>query len=184
MLPLPRSSPEGVFRSVYADYLAYYQYRGEPRSRLRALLVPRLLTNPSMHATMLIRLALLSPRPLGFVWRNILISKHSIDVDRNSTIGGGLMLAHPFGIVLGGGVTIGTNVLLSHNVTLGAARTPRPGEQLPFPVIGDRVVIHPNTVVAGGIHIGEDSVIGANSFVDCDLPPGSVYRRGEIRTRR
>lgn len=172
-----------MLRSIYADYLAYYQHRLEPRSRLRLLAPLRMLVNPSIHATILIRIALASPKPLAFVWRNVLISKHSIDIDRDCVIGPGLMMSHPFGIVLGGGVTIGANVLLSHNVTLGAARTPRPGERLPFPVIGDRVVIHPNSVVAGGVHIGDDTVIGANSFVDHDLPARSVYRRGEVLTR-
>ncbi len=148
---------------------------------MRRLALPRMLVNPSLHATLLIRIALAGPRWLAFVWRNVLIAKHSIDVGPGCTIGPGLMLSHPFGIVLGPGVVIGENVLLSQNVTLGAARVPRPGEQLPCPVVGDRVVIHPNTVVAGPVRIGDDSVIGAGSFVDSDVPPRSVFRRGEVR---
>lgn len=166
---------------IYADYLAHYGRRGESSARLHLLGPLRMLINPSMHAAILIRIAVASPRACAFVWRNILLSKHSIDVDPKCVIGAGLILPHPFGIVLGPGV-IGANVLLSHGVTVGAARVPRPGESL-FPVIGDRVVIHPGTVVAGAIRVGSDTVIGANSFVDHDLPPHSVYRRGDVQTR-
>jgi serine acetyltransferase len=167
---------------VYADYLAFYHHREESPRRLRLLALPRILANPSMHAVLLIRIACASPSALGFVWRNVLIAKHSIDIYRTPTIGPGLMLSHPFGIVLGG-ATLGENVLLAHNVTIGSARTPRRGEEIPFPVIGDRVIVNPNSVIAGGVQIGSDSVIGANCVVDCDMPPNSVYTRDTLRTR-
>jgi serine O-acetyltransferase len=173
----------GRFLSVvYADYLAFYHFRGESEQRLRALALPRLLTNPSMHAVILIRIAIASPRALSFVWRNILIAKHSIDLYRKPTIGPGLMLSHPFGIVLGN-ATLGENVLLAHNVSIGSSRTPRRGEEIECPVLGDRVIVNPGSVLAGGITIGSDSVIGANSVVDCDMPPNSVFSRGEVRVR-
>ena len=170
------------FELVYSDYEAFYHSRGESRARLRALVVPRILVNPSMHATVLIRLVATSPRALIFLWRNILIAKHSIDVYCRPTIGPGLILVHPLGIVLGGG-TIGSHALIAHNVSIGAARTPSPGDEVPYPVIGDRVVINPGSLVVGGIEIGDDSVIGANSIVDFDMPPGSVYTRGRLRPR-
>jgi len=179
---MSRSSPSGFLRSVWADYRAFYAFRGEVPGRLRLFAAPRILTNPSLHAVILIRIAAASPRPLKFVWRNILITKHSIDISRDPVIGPGLMLSHPFGIVLAD-VTIGANVLLAHNVTIGSARTPRPGEEVPVPVIGDRVVINPNSVIAGGIHIGADCIIGANSVVDCNMPPNSLFTRGKARTR-
>jgi serine acetyltransferase len=182
MRHVSRTSPAGFRRSVYADYEAFYAFRGESPARLRALAALRILTNPSMHAVILLRIAACSPRPLDFVWRNILISKHSIDLYRKPVLGPGLMLSHPFGIVLGG-VTIGEGVLLAHNVSIGSARKPRPGEEIAFPVIGDRVTINPNSVVAGAITIGDDCIIGANCVVDCDMPPGSVFARGELRLR-
>jgi acetyltransferase-like isoleucine patch superfamily enzyme len=39
--------------------------------------------------------------------------------------------------------------------------------------IGGRCYIGPNTVVCKGVTIGDGCVIGANSFVNCDLPSGS-----------
>ncbi|MEY2513741.1 MAG: serine O-acetyltransferase [bacterium] len=177
---MPQTAPDGFFASVYADYLAYYQHNAESEQRLRTLAPLRMLVNPSLHATILIRLLLASPRPFAFVWRNILIAKHSIDVQRGSVIGAGLMLPHPLGIVLGK-ATVGGNVLLAHNVTLGAARMSGPGNEQDFPVIGDRVVISPGSIVAGGVRIGADCVIAANCIVAEDMPPGSVFSRGRLR---
>ena len=179
---MSQSAPDGFLASLYADYAAYYQHKAESPRRLRALAVPRMLVNPSLHATLLIRVTLASPRPLAPLWRNILITKHSIDIHRGSAIGAGLMLPHPLGIVLGK-VTIGSDVLLAHNVSLGAARISRPGEEVQFPTIGDRVAIGPNSIVVGGVHIGDDSVIGANSVVAEEMPPGSLFTRGRLRPR-
>jgi serine O-acetyltransferase len=177
-------SAGGFFSLIYADYQAFYRFRAESRWRLALLAPLRMLVNPSMHAVILIRIWIASPRPTAFIWRNILIAKHSIDVFGKPSIGPGLMLSHPFGIVLDN-VTIGKDVLMTHNVTIGAIRGARPGEEHnpELPIVGDRVVIYPNTVIAGGVRIGADSVIGANSLVDHDVPPGSVFSRGEIRTR-
>ena len=177
-----RTAPAGLLASVYADYLAYYQHSGESPRRQRLLAPLRMLVNPSLHATILVRLTLASPRQLAFLWRNLLITKHSIDIHRGSVIGPGLMLPHPLMIVLGT-VTIGSDVLLAHNVSLGASRMKLAGAEVEFPTIGDRVVISPNSVVAGGVHIGDDCVIGANSVVSEDMPPGSVFAGGRLRTR-
>ena len=43
------------------------------------------------------------------------------------------------------------------------------------PVLKDRVVVWANSVICGGVVIGENSIIGANSLVVKDVPPNSVY---------
>jgi serine O-acetyltransferase len=136
-----------------------------------------MIFNPSLHAVVLIRLSLAGPRALFFIWRNVLIAKHSIEVGPGCTIGPGLNLPHPFGIVIGSGTTIGDNVMLYHSVTLGTRRAPRQGEVLGVPVLGSNVVVHTNAVIAGHVRIGAGSVIGANSFIDSDVGPGEVVRR-------
>jgi len=40
-------------------------------------------------------------------------------------------------------------------------------------VIGNRCYIGPNTIISKGVKIGEGSVIGANSLVVADIPPGT-----------
>lgn len=165
-------------KMVYADYLAHYYRRMGPAWKMRLLAVPRMIINPSLHATILVRCFLASPRWLGFVWRNLLITKHSMDIGRGCQIGPGLHLPHPFGVVLGTRVRIGTNVMLYHNVTMGVSRAPKVVDDDSIylvPSVGDNVVVHPNCVIAGGVFIGDNAIIGANTFVDRDVPAGTTF---------
>lgn len=172
----------GLGRLIYSDYVAHYYHSAESSRRLAVLALPRMLANPSLHATILIRLSLFGPRAIFFVWRNLLIAKHSIEVGPRCRIGPGFNLPHPFGIVLGTGSTVGSNVMLYNNVTLGTRRAPRPGEILGVPTVEDDVVVYPNTVIVGAVTVGTAATIGANSFVDADVAAGSVVRGGIART--
>ena len=107
-----------------------------------------------------------------------------MDISRECQIGPGLHLPHPFGIVLGTGVRIGANVMLYHNVTLGVSRAPKVGDDDSIylvPSLGDDVVVHPNSVIAGGVTIGDGATIGANTFVDRDVPAGMTFHRDVAR---
>jgi len=168
----------GLRALVAADYAANYGEEEGSRGRRALLAVARVVSNPSMHATILVRLLIGSPRWLSWVWRNLLITKHGIDVHRDASIGPGLALPHPFGIVIGTHVGVGSRVTLFHHVTLGVRRLPKPGElqsgRRMTPVVGDGVVVYPNSVVAGSITVGARAVIGACSYVDHDVPAGAV----------
>lgn len=189
----PRSG--GLVSLIASDYLAYYgsptparvkwnvwasRKGGSPR-RLALLFLPRLLSNPCMHATLLLRLATHTPAPLISFWRTILIAKHSIDVQRDLEIGPGLLLPHPFGIGFGSGVRIGSNVTILNGAMLGGdtglgGKQPRPGEpdvQL-CPAIGDDVVIFARATLVGGINVGDRAVIGAGAWVDRDVRARAV----------
>lgn len=50
--------------------------------------------------------------------------------------------------------------------------------------IGDRCYIGPNVVVQKGVTIGDGSVIGACSFVDRDIPPGTLAHGVPCRPQR
>ena len=43
-----------------------------------------------------------------------------------------------------------------------------------MPIIGDNVSIGSGAIVVGAIHIGNNVVIGANSYVDKDVPDNTV----------
>jgi serine O-acetyltransferase len=68
---------------------------------------------------------------------------------------------HPTGIVLGDYVTLGENVIIYQNVTIGLKK--RTEES--YPTIDNDVVIYAGAVVVGDIHIGSKSKIGANTYV-------------------
>jgi serine O-acetyltransferase len=84
-------------------------------------------------------------------------------------------------------VIIGRNVTIFQNVTLGARRrhTRADLQRLRItPRIEDGVRIFAGSVVVGAITVGAGTTIGANSYVDCDLPPESMVRGGGGSVRR
>ncbi|MDW8261939.1 MAG: hypothetical protein RMJ35_05385, partial [Phycisphaerales bacterium] len=86
-------------------------------------------------------------------------------------VGRRVRIWHFGGMVLGAR-EIGNDVHIRQNTTMGVAR--RGDSPLLKPIIEDRVDIGAGAVIAGGIRIGHDSVIGANAVVLKDVPPYSV----------
>ena len=172
---------DGLVRLILSDCRAFSDLRGDSARRRRLLLVPRLLLNPSLHATVLVRLSNASPRWLHWLWRNILIWKHSTEVVHRSSIGPGLILPHPFGIAIGRNVRIGRGVTIAHNVSIGANF----GSE-GVPIIGDGVVVCTNAMIFGAVEVGERSILGAGALVDFDVPAGAVVAaaRGQLLERR
>ncbi|MGI8803250.1 MAG: serine O-acetyltransferase [Solirubrobacteraceae bacterium] len=83
------------------------------------------------------------------------------------SIGPGLVINHGFGSVLMAR-SIGADCFISHGVTLGLSNKGGP------PVIGDRVTLHVGAVVIGPVTVGDGAIVGANSLVLGDVPPGAV----------
>jgi len=80
-------------------------------------------------------------------------------------------IGHSVGIVLAK-ATYGNYLVLYQNSTVG-----RHKDQIP--VIGDRVVLYPNTAVIGRSVIGSDSVLSQGvSAVNKTVPPGVIAFRG------
>lgn len=67
--------------------------------------------------------------------------------------------------------SIGNDVHIRHNTTMGVART---FQNFELPIIEDRVDIGAGACLLGSIRIGHDSIIGANAVVLKDIPPYSV----------
>lgn len=186
--PDQRRRGGGLRRLIVSDYLACYHQRGESPRRLALLFGPRLLANPELHATALMRIALSGPRALFPLWRTVLLAKHSIDIMPEIEIGPGLRLPHPFGICLGWALVIGTGVTIYHNVSIGSEARPEdlraerhephvPKSQWrPCPTIEDGVVIYMGSSIIGPITVGRGAVVGAESFVDRDIAPGEIHR--------
>lgn len=105
-------------------------------------------------------------RRIIWYWTTIFFSS---DVDPEVQLGPGLYVPHPLGIVIGGSVTIGSNVSILQNVTLG-----RTGIEHGDPTIGDEVELGAGAVVLGAIIVGDGAKVGANSVVLKDVPAGAV----------
>lgn len=175
-----------VWRLFVSDYERGYAFKRESPARLRALMIPRMLTNSSLHANLLIRLMVGTPRWTSYLWRRLLISHHACDVARDITIGPGLELPHPFGIAIGGNTRIGANVCIHHGVSIGPVRgrwiPGTSGDADATVVIEDGVVLFPySQILAVNKRIGAGAEVGALQIVTDDLPPGARVTRAGVR---
>jgi serine O-acetyltransferase len=72
----------------------------------------------------------------------------------------GLVLPHPYGVVINSNSLIGANCTIYQNVTIGSDKHGN------VPVIGNNVTIFPGAVLIGNIKIGDNCIIGANTFIN------------------
>ncbi len=93
-----------------------------------------------------------------------------IDLSYVVRVGRRVRLWHHGGMVLGARA-IGDDVHIRHNTTFGVLNRRELGGK---PIIGDRVDVGVGACVFGAVTVGDDSVIGPNSVVLRDVPPGSV----------
>ncbi len=101
----------------------------------------------------------------NFILKNKL-SKRGISIPNNLKCKN-LFFPHPFNIIIGKEASIGNNVKIYHNVTIGQKN----GK---YPKIGDNVIIYPNSILIGDIKIGDNTIIGAGSVVISSFDNDSV----------
>ncbi len=97
-------------------------------------------------------------------------SKTGIEIHPGASIGKNFFIDHGTGVVIGETAIIGNNVMLYHNVTLGALNFTK-GKR--HPTIEDNVTIGTGSIILGDITIGANSVIGAGAIVLKDVPKNS-----------
>lgn len=93
--------------------------------------------------------------------------KFDIQVHAGAKIGYGLYLGHGMSMCVNSRCIIGNNVNLSQMCNVGT----NAGNQA---IIADNVYIGPMSCLIEGIHIGENSLIGAGSIVNKDVLPNST----------
>jgi len=140
------------------------------------------LTYQGLHAILLHRVAhALYVRGVPFLPR--LISQIArlltggIEIHPGAKIGKRFFIDHGSGVVIGETTEIGDDVMLYHQVTLGATgwwKDMKEGRVKRHPTIEDHVVIGVGATILGPVTIGRGSKIGALSLVLHDVPPNSV----------
>lgn len=140
------------------------------------------LTYQGLHAILLHRLAhKLYDRNVPFIPRLISqfgrIVTGGIEIHPGARIGKRFFIDHGTGVVIGETTEIGDNVMLYHQVTLGATgwwKHRGDGRVKRHPTIEDNVTIGVGASVLGPITVGHDSKIGAMALVLESLPPHSL----------
>ena len=96
---------------------------------------------------------------------------YACSIASTARLGGGMILPHPQGIVIGPGVVVGPRCWIFQNVTIGGAPM-RPG----MPTIGADARIFCGAVVTGPVTLGDNVMLGANAVVHRDVPSRTLVR--------
>lgn len=107
--------------------------------------------------------------------------KTGVDIHAGATIGEYFCIDHGTGIVVGETTTIGNHVKIYQGVTLGAKSFKLDESGNPVkgikrhPDIGDNVVIYANATILGGdTKIGDNCIIGGNTWLTHSVESGKV----------
>jgi putative colanic acid biosynthesis acetyltransferase WcaB len=92
-----------------------------------------------------------------------------IDIPDRVRAGKGLNVWHGQGLIIHPKCILGENVQVRHNTTIGQKHD----HELP-PRIGNNVNIGPHCIILGDILVGDNSIIGAGTFVNKDIPANSI----------
>ena len=101
------------------------------------------------------------------------LRKWSCEISHTAKIAKGVRFCHPIGIVVGAGTIIDEGVKIWQNVTFGSHGQKTNSEKR-YPTIIKGAYIYAGAIVIGGVTIGENAIIAANSVVNIDVPPNSV----------
>ena len=108
---------------------------------------------------------------------NLVRSATGIEIHPAATIGRRFFIDHGMGVVIGATTIIGDDVMLYHDVTLGA-RGIETGKR--HPTIADNVIIGAGARVLGNVTVGEGSRISANAVITTDLAPKTLIDRADF----
>jgi serine O-acetyltransferase len=160
----PQRLPVGMFGLIASDIRAKAEWIYGSSSRKNV--VKALLTDGTF-AMVVYRLMQASQRhrlaPLAMIFNKLNVVFGNCIIGRHAQFGPGFVLVHSLGVVINGAVWGGRDIKIEHQVTIGAERNVSP-------VLGDNVFLGTGAKVIGGVTIGSNVKVGANSVVLHDLP--------------
>lgn len=148
-----------MFNSFLCDS---YRYTGSYRFPFKEF-----MTNHAVRYQFFLRCG----GPMCALFRKHMQTKYGLELGDGSNIGPGLYLGHPYAITVNPKAQIGKNCNLHKGVTVGQENR---GKRKGAPTIGSNVWIGSNATVVGRIHIGDNVLIAPNSYVNHDVPSGSI----------
>ncbi len=159
-----------MLKTIKQDLQAIFDRDPAATGRLEVI-----LTYAGFHALLAYRLAhWLTGHHIPFLPRAISQLARwltGIEIHPSAKIGIGFFIDHGMGVVIGETAEIGDHVTLFQGVTLGGTGKER-GKR--HPTLGNHVVVGAGAKILGGIRIGDNVKIGANSVVLKPVPPNST----------
>jgi len=159
-----------MFKAIRQDLKAVFDRDPAATSRLEVI-----LTYAGFHALLAYRIAH-RLRAYGVPFLPRAISQLArwltgIEIHPAAKIGTGFFIDHGMGVVIGETAEVGDYVTLFQGVTLGGTGKER-GKR--HPTLGNHVVVGAGAKILGGIRIGDNVKIGANSVVLKSVPANST----------
>ena len=128
------------------------------------------LTYPGVHAVWNYRISHWlwkhNIKLIARIFSNRARRRTGIEIHPGAHIGHRFFIDHGIGVVIGETTEIGDDVMLYHNVTLGARRFAT-GKR--HPTIGNRVIIGAGAKILGPVNIADDARVSYNSVVIEDV---------------
>lgn len=140
-----------------------------------------ILTYPGVHAVWGYRIA-------HFLWRiklklfariysNWIRAVTGIEIHPAAKIGRRFFIDHGMGVVIGATAVVGDDVMIYHDVTLGAKSG---GSGKRHPTIGNNVVIGAGARIIGDITVGDGAKVSANMVVSRSVPASTSVDSSEF----
>ncbi|WP_420580228.1 acyltransferase [Reichenbachiella sp.] len=104
-----------------------------------------------------------------------------VQVGKKTWIGPFTILDGSGGLIIGSNCSISAGVQIYSHDSVNWALTGDAGYEYEKTIIEDNCYIGPNTIIAKGVTVCQGSVIGANSFVNTDVPKNSKFAGNPAR---
>jgi serine O-acetyltransferase len=130
-----------------------------------------LLTYPGVHAVWGYRIThflwQIKLKLLARIYSNWIRTATGVEIHPAAKIGKRFFIDHGMGVVIGATAIVGDDVMIYHDVTLGAKSG---GSGKRHPTVGNNVVIGAGARLIGDISIGDGAKIAANMVVTKSVP--------------
>ena len=165
-----------MLRRINEDIKAVLRQDPAARNSLEVI-----LTYPGLHAVWGYRIAhflwQVKLKLAARIYSNWIRAVTGIEIHPAAKIGQRFFIDHGMGVVIGATAIVGDDVMIYHDVTLGA-RTGGSGKR--HPTIGNNVVIGAGARVLGDISVGNGVKIAANMVVTKSVPASTNVDSSEF----
>jgi serine O-acetyltransferase len=165
-----------LLRHIKEDIKAVLQQDPAARNSLEVV-----LAYPGLHAVWGYRIAhflwQVKLKLVARIYSNWIRAVTGIEIHPAAKIGRRFFIDHGMGVVIGATAIVGDDVMIYHDVTLGA-RTGGSGKR--HPTIGNNVVIGAGARVLGDISVGNGVKIAANMVVTKSVPASTNVDSSEF----